>query len=232
MDKKSSKEFIEAFDKTIKEIMTMPIKGLTWRRTKEAYFFLTEMDKSYMKSDNFFYYLSAFILHSRTILWVMKKEYTKVDGFKEWYDSKEATKEEKELFGKITKLRNDAEKKGILATHIKASLIVSEEDIRESEHFSNLDELSKYFETRRGKLFELLPVEELKELGGKKGLIRGKMEEMIVEFEDFPDRDIMEVCKIYFAFLFKTVGECLLKFNTQKGADLIKQRQDKAEGFI
>jgi hypothetical protein len=232
MNKKFSKESIEALDKAIKEVMTIPVEGRTWRRLKEAYFFLTEMDRSYMKSDNFFYYLSAFILHSRTVLWVMKKEYSKVDGFKEWYDSKEATKGEKELLGKLTKLRNDAEKKGIIGTHIKGTLTVSEENIRELEHFSNLEELSNYFEAHSGKAFVILTEEELKALGRKKGLIRGKMEDMVIEFEDFPDRDIMEVCKHYFFFLVKIVFECLLKFDVPKGADLTEQRQDKVEGFI
>lgn len=217
MKKILSKEIVEAFDKSMNELMLIPAKGRTWRRLKEALFFLTEMDKSYMKSNNFFYYLSAFILHSRTVLWVMKKEYSKVDGFKEWYDSKEATKGEKELLKKLTKLRNDAEKKGIIGAHIRASLIVSEKNIKESGHFSNFEELSEYFEAHSGEEFVMLTKEELKELGGKKGLISGKMEDMVIEFEDFPDMDIMVVCKIYFTFLMNIVLlECLPKFGIQK----------------
>lgn len=204
--KKIPREIVETFDQALKEIMTLPIDGRTWRRLKEAAFFLAEMDKNYMKSVNFFYYLSAFILHSRTVLWVMKKEYTKVDGFKEWYDSKEATKGEKELLKRLTKLRNDAEKKGIISAHIKG--------------------------IHSGEAYVMLTEEEFKKLGGKKELISEKKEELVVEFEDFPGRDIMEVCKIYFSFLMNIVLECLPKFGIQKEADLTEQKQKKGNGSI
>jgi hypothetical protein len=38
---KNGAESIEALDKAIKEVMTIPVEGRTWRRLKEAYFFLT-----------------------------------------------------------------------------------------------------------------------------------------------------------------------------------------------
>jgi hypothetical protein len=53
-------------------------------KVNEAKFFLEKMKESFQKQPDFDYYLSAFISSSRSVLWVMRCEFSKIHGWEEW----------------------------------------------------------------------------------------------------------------------------------------------------
>lgn len=81
-----------------------------WDITLEARFFLRKLVSGLPKQPDSSYYLSAFLSSSRSILWIMRAEFAKVEGWEAWYSSKGLSARQKAVFELITELRNRSEK--------------------------------------------------------------------------------------------------------------------------
>lgn len=98
----------------------------TERKLEEAQYFL-----SLLKTEDpyFDYILSAFLNSARSTTWVMKFEFGKVPGWKEWYDSFGIAEEQHLLFSKINDWRILSTKQAGIKTeyHFLDFLIPDEE---------------------------------------------------------------------------------------------------------
>lgn len=59
-------------------------------KLNEAKYFLDRLSDLRAERDPFRYNLSAFLASARSVTWMMQKEYSTVDGFREWYEQKQA----------------------------------------------------------------------------------------------------------------------------------------------
>jgi hypothetical protein len=202
-------------DEMIEYVLKSKVKGKTLERVKEACFFLSKMSKHYKKSEEFYYYLSAFILHARTIPWVMRKEYCKVTGWDQWYKSSENImwKGKEDFFRKITKLRNDAEKEGKLGARALCTVTINKEQIEifmKSKGLKPEDFTEWTRDNYEGKWLELKALD--KNEANKDKLLIAKMDEVRLELDGFPEKDVLVICKTYLLLVLETVFGCITKF--------------------
>ena len=80
----------------------------------EAHWFLHEMADYYHRPDQFRYMFSAFLQAARNITWVMQKELSRTDGFREWYAEKQSAMAENAALRTLNQLRVKTTKKEAL----------------------------------------------------------------------------------------------------------------------
>jgi len=68
--------------------------GRTRQKLEEAAFFLAKVKEHYFdvldeeeQARPFLYYLSAFVSAARSVTWVMRSEYSALEGWATWYQS-------------------------------------------------------------------------------------------------------------------------------------------------
>lgn len=165
-----------------------------------------------MKSDDFSHYMTAFIMLSRSVLWILKKEYSSTMAFKEWHSAKQVSGRQEKIFKKITELRNQISKVKPLELRAKADFIFDIKQIGNIEGMTDeetIDHLRNKFEGEGG---VILTKEEAKKMGAKnEGItLKGKIENVTLEHEAFSD--ILKECKLYFLILSATILECIVTF--------------------
>src|SRR5699024_6910404 len=130
---------------------------------------------------------------ARSILWVMKAEYSKVDGWKEWYDSESPSIEERQLLKKLNDIRVRTQKISPIDTYIRAVLNVNEDKVTE-EMKSKLRKMDKKEVEFTVSAYDLEnePVDDEKTV-----TFHGKLAGYHHELEDFPKSDIKEICVKY-----------------------------------
>lgn len=92
----------------------------------EAGFFLAKLDETHGTKE-FDYYLNAFIASARSVLWVMRAEYSKKEGWEAWYQAKEPTDEEARLLRLTRELRNTSEKVKPLRAYSEVEITIPKE---------------------------------------------------------------------------------------------------------
>ena len=92
-------------------------KSNTRMRLKEALFFLQKMETNFDKDPDFDFYLNAFISSSRSVKWIMNKEYSKKVGWDEWNRRFSQTVDETKFLKKTKDLRNISLKEEPLTTN-------------------------------------------------------------------------------------------------------------------
>ncbi len=193
----------------------------TMYKLNEAKFFWKKMNEEYKSDPVFTYYLSAFISAARSITWVMRSEYVHIDEWETWFDSKDATKEEMILLKKMNDMRIRTTKTNTLHTGTRALFDVKKEDITDDvkEFMKRLD---------RKKVTFTIEVNEddssVAKLNNDGVTITGKITNVFRKISDFPEDDILKVCRVYLDTLEKLVVECDSEF----GDELEKQA---VEGF-
>lgn len=184
----------------------------TKRKLDEAKFFLDLLVSNENKDPDFDYFLSAFISSSRSVLWIMRAEYSELNGWEQWYISLDPTQEEKQFLKKINEIRVRSEKFDPLLTKILMNLGIPNEEMTK--------EIEKSLEQFHGKsvTFTIETIEESTDsqtygvLDNGTVRFRGKVDSVVRGIEEFPDTDILEVCKDYFHRIEKIVNECIVKF--------------------
>lgn len=192
---------------------------LSYTETKlnEAKFFLDKLEENYLKYPDSDYYLNAFIGSSRAIIWVMNSEFNKVEEWKSWYKSKEASKEEMELLRNINKLRTTSVKQHPLKTSERIELEIVEESITEKvkEQLKKLNKNTKIeFSLSSNEGDETYTINNKMENKDNESItfaVRLKKGYRVVN--EFPEEDIVSVCKRYYLLLENMVKECLDKFS-------------------
>lgn len=186
--------------------------GRTRDKLSEAQFFLQQLEQHVFSHPVFNYYLSAFISSARSVLWVMRNEYHDISGWEQWYSSKVPTADEDILLRSINDVRVRSEKKEALHTRYQVSFHVAKEDLT--------DELRKFFEENAGKTVRVT----IEEVATRKHATQvdtniarffGGFEAMYRVIDEFPDEDVVLICRRYYSLLEQVVIECEAKFQAQ-----------------
>lgn len=174
----------------------------------ESKFFLEKLKESKDIQPQFNYYLNAFISSARSVLWIMNKEYNKVEGWRSWYDKKAVKKDDAIILKGITDMRNRSLKS--TPPRIRKTFYVG----NEKENINLNDVLERF----AGKKISLSIGEPDKEKGtfnyaetDNSFEVQGKLSSKHT-VEEFKDRDILEVCDAYMAWLEEVTSECFELF--------------------
>ena len=173
------------------------------RKLDEARFFLKQLEESREKHPDFDYFLSAFAAAARSISWVMKAEYCRVDGWKEWYESQAPQTDEVELLASFTKLRNRSQKEAPLETKFVIVMDFPPESLTL--------ELKAALERGVGKNFEvtLYAVPEDGDLSNiPSSAVLGISRGVERRLDELGERDVLDACHKYFATLERLVHDC------------------------
>ena len=182
----------------------------TCRRLDEAIFFLNKMKENKNVTPDFDYYLNAFFDSARSVLWIMRAEYCKVDGWEKWFEEKDTTEKIKRLISNITEARNRSTKKEALK--VNTYMTVGSEN-----KFIDLAEYLKLFAgkeiTLEVKTISPDDVMNDVDVTQKEGKIsiRGMLE-ICDSINEFKRQDICEVCQEYIEWLQEVVIECQERF--------------------
>ena len=187
--------------------------GETRAKLDEARFFLGLMGKHYQEDPGFGYFLSAFIGAARSVLWVMKAEHSHLDGWNQWYDSKNPSPDEAVFLKGVNDLRVRSVKKGTPATAIKLELSVPRVCwTKEVEHFLS----ERIGVTLRFSLSGLRedPIEPAKATLDSKGLTLtgARIAAVYRAVEEFPEEDVIAVARRYCEWLEALTAECEARF--------------------
>jgi len=187
--------------------------GRTRGKLNEAKFFLQELEKDYMKHPECDYYLSAFFSSARSVAWVMRNEYDSVEGWEAWYDARKPTSDEELLLTIANRIRVRTTKKGPLETRGQIAIHVPPQPaIRKLEQ--GLKELA-------GKplkvAFRPLRSEDSRAVavGEESVQFTGRLEKVYRVLDEFPDDDILELCREYVSVLEALVADCESRFALQ-----------------
>lgn len=187
--------------------------GSTKRKLEEAEFFLAQLAPNYMKERKFDFFLSAFISSARAVTWVMKAEYGRVSGWKEWHDTQKPNTDEPRLFDGTNDLRIRLTKREALRTTERIHL----KGITPSK--SEYGRISAALYSAVGKA---VPIR----LSGRKGQYSLEIdidgEKLICpatevyfdrRLKEFPDANILELCNQYYTALALLVKGCGERFD-------------------
>ena len=115
----------------------------TRQKLDEAIFFLGKVREHYdgvldpeVDGRHLIYYVSAFVSAARSVTWVMKSEFGKQSGWKEWYGSKEAAVEDRPLLRRFTDIRNRSEHSDPLQVGIRLYASMVDERVPGDERHS------------------------------------------------------------------------------------------------
>ena len=173
----------------------------TLRKFNEAAFFLEELKKHY-KGKEFFYYLSAYMSAARSVLWIMKSEFQRIPGWQVWYDRRETTESEDEFLKKIADIRNDLVKRSPQGLQMLMECTINKEDAAKSQ-----DLIQKLLSGGR-----IVDVGEMKDPSTG---VPVTIDKVFFSHENFPNEDILAVCKKYLAWLAGHLEACLAAFGIE-----------------
>lgn len=200
-------------DQLIKELNSCGVRSKTLQRLREAGFFLLKMKETYVASVDFEYYWTAYIMIARSVSWIMKNEYSHIDGFNDWYKSKQLGSKFNSLSKKITKLRNTITKIEPLKYELECSITFNKNDIHGFGNVENMspEELSnvlnKYY---AGKKVKITKKDEINSTSDKMPHSYGKFKIEKIKHEYFTD--IIQECTDYHFYLYVLALEVLCKF--------------------
>ena len=199
----------------------MLVRGaLTRDKLNEARFFLAHLKGNVRKEKEFHYFLSAFISSARSVSWTMKKEFKHVTGWEDWHETKEKvrTKDIDSLYKGTNAMRIKA-KLGSLTTSaaymIRLKMVVIHKAVLRSGLKGERVSV-RVSGTKDKHLVELVSL-----TGKRVPLPNTKAIWLERRVEEFPAKDVLEVCQEYYNHLVGLVEECTKMFG-----DSIAQRAD------
>jgi hypothetical protein len=195
----------------------------TRAKINEARFFLGELERTYYEYENLIellnnpeppvcqYYLSAFISSARSVMWVMRSEYQSLDGWEIWYQSKKPDSNGETLLKKINAIRIRSEKQEPLRL---GGYIIFDDAGNEFQRDTKDEALPERHRKRYDLKFARI-LKEGEEVDEEKRTIEFEAEvtSFFWSIEDFPNEDILKICKSYFSLLENMVTECENQFN-------------------
>jgi hypothetical protein len=182
----------------------------TQKKLDEAKYFLNQLR---LEDPYFDYVLSAFLNAARSTFWVMRHEFAKIPGWKQWFDAAEASEEEQILLSETNQMRIDSAKKGEMNTEF---FLFGDDTVTIDQE--SYPEVKRMLEELEGEEFELTIRPE-----GDAERTRSSEDTYVLqayakrECERAPDPRpaIKRKCDEYFAFLDKIVCECHEKFENR-----------------
>lgn len=179
-------------------------------KLNEAQFFLQKLEKNVDTGPDFDYYLSAFLSSARSVLWVMRSEYLSVDSWEDWYKSTPITSEQDTLLKVMRELRNRTVKRETIDTKAQVILQVKAEHVTH-----DLETYFAEFAGRRAKItLEVVSKSDTHqtEFAEHSASFLATMSDFIRVVQEFPEEDILVLCKRYFEWLSAIVTECESRF--------------------
>ena len=183
-------------------------------KLEEAEFFLGFLETNYGKQKKFDFYLSAYFGAARAVTWIMRSEYSKVEGWEDWFKRLESDAEEERLLAGIKDLRNRSLKSEPLRTLVETHL---------GDLYTDTPGEHAEAEKIMGRIVrENIPMA----IGGSSGkyrieaVIDGRPVCLHVRqamfhrrLKEFPDEHILTICNKYYKFLKRIVAECEARFS-------------------
>lgn len=175
-------------------------------RLNESKFFLERMKDSKDKSPEFEYHLNAYISSSRSVIWIMNSEYSKVNGWKKWYEDKGVSEEQKKLLDGIVKMRN----RSVKQKPLKVTTYIT---IGDDKNFCDINDVARRFV---GKKVSIEIMEEKRDgfnfyEDKNRVEVSGELK-ISTTVEEFKNKDIFDICIEYDAWLSIIVNECVSIF--------------------
>jgi hypothetical protein len=164
------------------------------------------MEKNYTEHPAFDYLLSAFISSARSVLWIMRSEYSQVEGWEAWYDSKKPNADEETFLKIINEVRVHSEKKELLKTTFQVIFGIAKEQVTE--------ELESALNECAGKTLDISVTiaseapEPIPSIDGDAIRFLAKLDQVQRALKDFSDTDAVAICKEYYSILEGIVVEC------------------------
>lgn len=189
----------------------------TEEKLGEAKFFLKKLQANYRTQPDFDNYLNAFINAARSIVWIMRAEYSKTPGWEEWYDSSKPTDEEKDFLEKVNKLRVQSTKQSSLRTKTMIGFEVPPDFLT--------DDLKQLFQKMQSKEIEVKAtiLRRIESFEGKSTKVEGDVFSTVLinpepfrEMQSFPGEDALAICADYYELLKELVDKCRQKFYPDK----------------
>lgn len=182
--------------------------SFTKLRLKESLFFLQKMETNIKIDPDFDYYLNAFIGLARSVKWIMNNEYSKIEGWKEWFDKIPFTVEEDAVLNKIAKYRNISVKERPLTTSYEYYVPIPEEfNVKPGEKYRFIISKTNLKSNEENEKIET------EEYGPKLFEFIGQIESgrILEESEDYSE-DIMKLCHDYYRWLEDLIHEVENRF--------------------
>ncbi|WIM38283.1 hypothetical protein PO903_16725 [Paenibacillus sp. PK4536] len=204
----------------------------TTRKFDEAKFFLDLLEENTNEDPQFDYFLNAFISSARSILWIMRAEFSDIKGWEQWFGSLNPSKEEISFLKKVNDMRVRSLKSDPLLTrvHMKVDILDGAFTEEVNEYLKRLDGKNVTFTIET--LEEDIENQEYGIIEQGTVKLRGKVNGVVRALDDFPDRDILDICKEYYYQLKTIVDECLEKFSdkiTVKNNGKLRIKMNKVE---
>ncbi len=172
----------------------------------EVEFFLNKLEETKELFPDFDYYLNAFISSARSVLWIMKNEYGKIEGWQEWYDNTDVDSDKKILLSGIVDMRNRSLKKKPL--QVKTEFIIGDA----INSFNIYDEMMPFAGKKINLTIEQGEKKQASKItDGNTLTFHGTINE-IHSVEEFKNKDVLEICQQYCDWLKKIVTTCIDKF--------------------
>jgi hypothetical protein len=205
------KKLIGDIDDFSEKLNQAGIRSSTLKRLKEAGFFLGKMNETYLTSDHQFdCYMTAYIMIARSVTWIMQSEFRHKEGFSEWFKAKQVSLQIEQLLKKVKKVRNAISKQKPLDLQIKCSMTFDNFRGKDNTPMSQ-EEVLGYLNQLQGEEISLTLADESNRNSGRLIAYVKDIEMEKIEHEAFSD--ILEECKVYFAFLAGLSLECLTRFH-------------------
>lgn len=185
----------------------------TINKLNESEFFLTKLKQNKDEVPKCDYYLNAFVGSARSVLWIMKAEYSSDDKWVKWYGEKSTTENEYLLLKGITDMRNRSLKREPLK--IEQSSMIS----YNGKSVDVMEEIKRYVKRHGEDKTYTLTIENNTENNNKEMLINnGTLSihgtvNIYDTVKEFKDSNIVEKCEEYFNWLKSIVKECDMLFN-------------------
>lgn len=168
--------------------------GLVEEKIYETDYFLEQIKNS-IDITECGYNLSAYLSACRSITFVLQSAMGNVDGFREWYETKQKEMSENQLAKFFHNARNESQKVGIYHVKRGHSYIDKSGNVKMRFFFQNatLSNNNKTYETT---ILEMLLKAELGES----------------DYES--SEDVSTLCKTHFKFILGIIFECFSKFGS------------------
>jgi len=172
----------------------------------ETEFFFNKLKETKELFPCFDYYLNAYISSARSVLWIMKSEYGKIDGWQEWYNNTEVDCDKKILLKGIVDMRNRSVKKNPL--QIRQEYIIGDG----INSYNIYDEMLPFIGKRIHLTIKQIGKKQASTITNNKTLVLKGTINKIHTVEEFKNKDIIEVCQQYLDWLKEIVNTCMKKF--------------------
>lgn len=183
----------------------------TRQKLEEAAYFLQRVEEHYFDAleDNgrpLIYYVSAFISAARSVTWIMRSEYSRLPGWKTWYDVQRPSTHDLKLLRGFTDARNRSQKMEPLRVEVR--LFVSPKTGRTLDASGEAPIGSPKLERYR------ITIQEVDPPSGEPRSIEAMLDSIECGLPEFGEEDLLRACRRYLDLLSALVQECEQRFDT------------------